>query len=92
MTIIAITGIAFIISLPLLASTYNENKICEKLYSQAEKNCTKIMCQDFGPQDCPMDGDFQEGLQICVSEGEFESLIKKHNLQNPRRKVKCEDF
>jgi hypothetical protein len=50
------------------------------------------MCEEFGGDECPMDGDFYEGLQICVTEGEFESVLIDYNVKNPRKKVKCKDM
>lgn len=70
-----------------------EKEVCEKLFDKAWSNCSEIMCEDAGlEKDCEIDGDGMEGVQICVTEGELESLIKAHNKKNPRAKVKCEDI
>jgi len=69
-----------------------EAKVCEALYEQAEENCAEYMCEEAEAEgyDCIRDGDFQVGLQICVSEGEFESLIEEHNKKNSSNAVACE--
>lgn len=70
--------------------------ICEKLYAQAEENCTIAMCdqykEDSGEEDCHIDGDFMEGLQICVGDVEMPELLKAYNLKNPTAKLNCDDM
>lgn len=70
-----------------------EKEVCEKLFDRAWKNCSDYMCVDAGMRKgCEIDSDGMEGVQICVTEGELESLIKAYNVKNPRAKVKCEDI
>ncbi|MEK6628630.1 MAG: hypothetical protein AABY53_08385 [Bdellovibrionota bacterium] len=69
--------------------------LCEALYEQAEKNCTKYMCEEQtdrtgSPGKCVLDGDFYEGLQICVTEGEFPDLIKEYNKKHPGKNLNCD--
>lgn len=77
-----------------LQSFATEQKVCEALLAKAEANCTEAMCEDAVAEgyECEHDGDFAEGHQICVYDGELPDLIKEYNRKNPRKKVKCEDI
>jgi hypothetical protein len=70
----------------------SEQIVCDNLYQKAEESCTDIMCeeyrQDLGEEaenfECQIDGDFMEGLQICVTEGEMPRMIEAYNKKNPK--------
>ncbi len=84
--------IAIFLSLQSFAAS--EKKVCEKLLAQAEDNCTEAMCEDAARDgyECVHDGDFMEGFQICVYDGELPALVTAYNTKHPRAKVKCEDI
>lgn len=80
---------------PVNSSLNNEKKVCKKLYDKADAGCTKGMCDDYFKEygeKCVIDGDFNEGLGICVNDYEFPELIAEYNKKNPKKKIKCEDF
>ncbi|PIP96022.1 MAG: hypothetical protein COW00_06980 [Bdellovibrio sp. CG12_big_fil_rev_8_21_14_0_65_39_13] len=71
----------------------SEEKICEELTTLAEDNCAQAMCEEVEAEgyECVRDGDFYEGLGICVYDDELPILIRKYNSKNPTSKVACED-
>lgn len=66
---------------------------CERLTKQAEENCTESMCEEADAQDveCVKDGDFYEGLQICVYDSELPDLIAAYNKKHAGRNLVCRD-
>jgi len=71
----------------------SEQVICDSLIEQAEENCAKAMCEVVEAEgyECVRDGDFYEGLGICVYDDELPLLIRDFNSKNPLSKVTCED-
>ena len=87
-----ISLMALFMSLQAFAIEINsEEKVCKDLLAKAEQSCDEAMCEEFG-DDCERDGDFYEGFQICVYDGELPDLIKEYNKKHPRTKVTCEDI
>lgn len=85
--------IGLIFSSSTTVALAGEAEVCEKLFDRAWRNCSDYMCVDAGlGKGCQIDSDAMEGVQICVTEGELEDLIKAYNKKNPRAKVKCEDL
>jgi hypothetical protein len=72
--------------------------ICEGLIAKAEANCDEAMCEqykeDSGEPECPTehDGDYMEGLQICVWDGEMPDLIKEWNKHHRFQIKNCDDL
>ena len=73
-----------------------QTRICKSLYTQAEETCTQSMCDqykiDSGESECPMDGDFFEGLQICVGDDVFPSLILDFNKSHSGVNLNCDNI
>lgn len=75
----------------------NEAKVCEKLRQEAEKDCADEMireCKENNGGDCENwshDGDFNEGLQICVADSELPFLLEKYNKKNGTN-LSCDDY
>lgn len=69
-------------------------QICEELEKQAKKTCEESMCQEAlaSGEKCVKDGDFAEGMQICVYDSELPEIIKNYNLNHPAKNLKCDDF
>ena len=70
--------------------------VCEKLIAQANAECGESMCADQTEEtgeDCVMDGDFEQGRQICVSES-MPSMIEQFNKKNKKKlsgkKLNCD--
>ena len=83
------------------ARPQSRRAICERLERQANENCIEAMCEQQAEdtagtsaetEECAMDGDFYEGLQICVSESELPDLIRAYNLKNPKKNLNCDDL
>lgn len=72
-----------------------QTRICKSLNAQAEDICTQSMCEqyiaDSGEAECQMDGDFYEGLQICVGDDVFPSLILDFNKSHKGANLNCDD-
>jgi hypothetical protein len=64
----------------------------------ANDECDKTMCDQYAEDsgddtaDCPRDGDFMEGMQICVSDDVLPTLIQDLNKRHPKRPVACDDM
>ena len=69
-----------------------EQIVCEKLNTVAVDNCTEALCDDAIKEgnECIQDGDFNEGLQVCVSD-ELSSLIKDYNTKHASAKISCDE-
>lgn len=74
--------------------------VCEQLIQQAEDICTESMCAEqeqfaiengIEQDQCVMDGDFNEGKQICVYDGELPELIKNYN-KSTGKNLNCDDL
>lgn len=76
-------------------SKKTQTRICKSLYAQAEETCTQSMCEqylaDSEETECPMDGDFYEGLQICAGDDVFPSLILDFNKSHKGANLNCDD-
>ena len=70
-----------------------EKTVCENLYSKAEETCTVSMCEEAKQNgyECEIDGDYQEGLQICAYD-EMPALVEAYNAANPGANLNCEDY
>lgn len=90
-TLLTIVTVLFLSS-PLFAAN-NEEKVCNQLRTQAEESCAQAMCEEVEAEgyECVRDGDFYEGLGICVYDDELPALIRKYNSKHPTSKVTCED-
>ncbi len=78
-----------------LMSKKDQTRICKSLYAQAEETCTESICKqyiaDSGDTQCPKDGDFFEGLQICVGDDVFPGLILDFNKSHSGNSLNCDD-
>jgi hypothetical protein len=97
----ALVLILTLMPLALVANAATKKKskdqvTCERLYKQAEASCEESMCEgmesDPGFEACPKDGDFYEGLQICIYDNELPELIKAYNKKNPGKNLNCDDM
>jgi hypothetical protein len=97
----------FILSSATAFATENNNdKICKTLWNKAIHNCEVATCKDWVKDEgkpvnqktiaecfANSDGDLLEGAQICAADGgELATLVKAHNLKNPKNKVNCDDM
>lgn len=78
----------------LILRKSKRQQVCEELEKQAKKTCEELMCQDalVNGQKCLKDGDFAEGMQICVYDSELPEIIKNYNLNHPAKKLNCDNF
>ena len=69
--------------------------MCERFLKQAEDECTEAMDEQCRIEndgvDCEHDGDFHEGLGVCIYDGTLHNLIDGYNKRNPKKKINCDD-
>ncbi len=80
-------------------SKKDQKIICKRIYVQSKINCEQYACEaymaDSGRSECSgvetEDGDYNEGINECIFNDEFASMLKNYNQSYIDANLTCDN-